>query len=397
MPKNLLYISTYQFQKSMNNVYAFPSYADQFWGKYLDVFDTITVLGEEIRMEKCERNLSLISDKRIDVQLIPYNARPGMLKADCCVRKALYKFIDKNNYIIIKANYRKGLIAIDICKKLNKTYIVAFSGDMYLDLQSSKNLLKRMYAPIIHKKTLTYIKDAKYGLYVTDRYLQSIYPIEGKQCGCTNTILKGISEEALGHRLKKIEQFNPYNKVIIGLVGTYSDNRKGIDTALRAISLTHKKNIELHILGVGTKKDQNQWYNLAFKLQINKQLYFDVPLKTVDEVLKWNDNIDISILPSRSEGLPRCIIESMSRACPCIISNVCGMSELVDGKWLHEPDDFEKLADLIGKMTNNKENMYIAARQNYERAKYYEYENVRRRRNEFLIDYIKHVGGVYNE
>ena len=45
----LLYISSFQFVKKNSHIYSLPAYSDCFWQKYLDVFDTIHVLGEDIK------------------------------------------------------------------------------------------------------------------------------------------------------------------------------------------------------------------------------------------------------------------------------------------------------------------------------------------------------------
>jgi len=111
-------------------------------------------------------------------------------------------------------------------------------------------------------------------------------------------------------------------------------------------------------------------------------------------VFKWIDSIDISILPSRSEGLPRSIVESISRACPCVISNVCGMPELVNEKWLHNPEDVDKLAELLSKMIEDKENMLEAARENFNRASDYTLDSVRKKRTAFYNAFKEYVNSL---
>lgn len=47
------------------------------------------------------------------------------------------------------------------------------------------------------------------------------------------------------------------------------------------------------------------------------------------QVLEWIDSLDIYIQPSMQEGLPRALIEAMSRACPAIGSSTGGIPELL--------------------------------------------------------------------
>ena len=125
-------------------------------------------------------------------------------------------------------------------------------------------------------------------------------------------------------------------------------------------------------------------FKYADEKGVRSQLYFDPSLSGVEKVLAWNDNMDIIILPSRSEGLPRCIVESLSRACPCVLSDVCGLPELVNHKWLHKPGDADKLAELLLLMINDKEAMLYSAKENFNHAFDYTREALRFKRNDFL-------------
>ena len=353
----LLYISKYQFIKKEDGVYALPAYGDAFWQKYLDVFDGVDVLAEQVKGYLNNGTLAKITDERISVSILPENTNPKDFVNDKKIKKELAEHISRAEAILIKPANRKGMQAIAIAKKMHKPYMVELTGDLNLTLRNHKNLLKRLYGPIIHRQTLRAIKDCRFGLYVTEEYLQKVYPIAGKQCGCTDTFIPDPNPIALQKRIEKIEARNADSDTHIGLVASYHDSRKGIDTAIEALQIINKPNVFLHILGLGTEEDRQQWFKYADEKGVRSQLYFDPSLSGVEKVLAWNDNMDIIILPSRSEGLPRCIVESLSRACPCVLSDVCGLPELVNHKWLHKPGDADKLAELLLLMINDKEAM----------------------------------------
>src|SRR5690606_42058407 len=50
---------------------------------------------------------------------------------------------------------------------------------------------------------------------------------------------------------------------------------------------------------------------------------------TRKEVFQWLDKIDLYIQPSKTEGLPRALIEAMSRGLPCLGTRVGGIPELL--------------------------------------------------------------------
>ena len=68
------------------------------------------------------------------------------------------------------------------------------------------------------------------------------------------------------------------------------------------------------------------------------------------------------------EGLPRSIIEAMSRACPCVASSVGGIPELLSQSFLHTPRDYRKLArDILGLIKDTNKQIEQSMR-NYEKS-----------------------------
>lgn len=98
------------------------------------------------------------------------------------------------------------------------------------------------------------------------------------------------------------------------MIGSLKNNIKGIDTAIKSLSLINCS-IELRVLGGG---DTEKWRKLAEDEGVNDLVYFDGKLQSGAAVYEWLDNIDLYIQPSYQEGLPRALIEAMSRGCPSI-------------------------------------------------------------------------------
>lgn len=382
----LLYICGYKFKSINGEMFTTPAYGEAFWEKYLDVFDHVDILGEEVR-EANDKSLIKLTSPRISVHVIPPNTRPLEIFNDPEVKKELVKSIKDADAILIKQASRKGNMAIHYAEKYNKPYMIELTGDLNIELKISHSILKKLYRPIIYHQVLKAIRHCQYGLYVTQEYLQFVYPIEGKQFGCTDTVLKDFDEDCYNNRIKRINDMNVNSKVIIGMIATYSGNRKGLDTAIEMLEKINNSNVELHILGRGTEDQREKWLDYAKVHNVSNQVFFDPPVPGGDAVLRWIDNTDIEILPSRAEGLPRCILEAMSRACPCITSNVCGLPELVEQKWTHDPGDSQELYRLVDSMINSKDDLINAARYNFEKSKKYDYDILNKNRREFLIEF----------
>lgn len=388
----LLYISGFQFTKESDGIYALPAYGNPFWTKYLDIFEEIEVLGETIKKYLDKKGTVKITDERISVKILPSNTHPKDFKNDKAIKKMLEEEIGKAEAILIKPSSRKGMMAIRIAEKLNKPYMIELTGDIHNALKQSPSFFRRAYAPVIYRKIRKAIKNCEYALYVSEKYLQTVYPIKGTMCGCSDVVLRNIDENSLNRRIEKINNFDNTKEIKIGLIGYYQGTGKGVDTAIEALGKL-PENTHLHILGSGTQENREKWIAYGEERGVYKRVHFPKVLKTTEEVLEWIDGIDLFILPSRSEGFGRCIAEAMSRACPCISTNICTIPELLPKEWLHEIKDSDKLAELIKKMTDSKELMLEAAKTNFESSKRFEFEVLRKRRNEFLEEFKEYCSG----
>ena len=74
--------------------------------------------------------------------------------------------------------------------------------------------------------------------------------------------------------------------------------------------------------------------------------------------LSFLKGFDVFVLPSRSEGTPRCLMEAMSAGIPVVASDIPGCRNLVDGKTtglLFPPNNPKRLADSIKQLCSDTE------------------------------------------
>src|SRR5439155_26719861 len=96
--------------------------------------------------------------------------------------------------------------------------------------------------------------------------------------------------------------------------------------------------VTLDIVGDGRFRPELD--RLAAELGIREQVCFRGQLPAGEPVRARLDAADLFVLPSRSEGLPRAMVEAMARALPCIGSNVGGILELL------APEDLAPAGDI---------------------------------------------------
>jgi glycosyltransferase involved in cell wall biosynthesis len=128
-------------------------------------------------------------------------------------------------------------------------------------------------------------------------------------------------------------------------------------------------NIEVVIVGDGKFRPKIEY--LAQKLGISDRAYFRGMLPFGAAVRAELDAADIFILPSRTEGLPRALIEAMARALPCIGSEVGGIPELLPPEDMVPANDSLALAEKIRAIIKDPQHMAQMASRNYQTAKEY--------------------------
>lgn len=382
----LLYISTFLFHQEGGKTYGLPANADPFFQKYLDVFESVKVLGEKMSSFLDNKALSSMRDSRIKVKLLPSNTHPQDFINDWEIKKMLREEIANADALIIKPATRKGMMAIKIAKHFGKPYMIEMTGDIHNALRQHPSRLKRLYAPILYRQIKNALKDAKFGLYVSKDYLQSQFPIEGEMCGCSDVILDFSDKEVLKRRFELIDTIDSGRVINLALIGFYQGKMKGVDTAIRALAQL-PENFHLNILGNGTEENRQKWYRYGAEHGIenpSSRIHFPVPLQSYSEVLKWLDTQDFLVFPTLSEGFGRAVAEACSRGLVGFATNICTMPEILPQECLFEKHDDKTLAELLSCYSRDKLKLKRVAELNFNHAKEYAPELLKKRRDAFL-------------
>ena len=160
------------------------------------------------------------------------------------------------------------------------------------------------------------MKKAPRVLYVTNEFLQKRYPTNGEQIACSDVVLEEITDDILDKRIARIQNKTD-NEIKLCTVANVGLKYKGHEYVIRAISKLNKDNdkkYKYYLIGNGY---QERLKTIAKKYGVEEDVIFLNSLPH-SEVFKTLDNIDIYIQPSLQEGLPRALLEAMSRACPTI-------------------------------------------------------------------------------
>lgn len=153
-------------------------------------------------------------------------------------------------------------------------------------------------------------------------------------------------------------------RLVVGAVGSLI-KRKAVDHLLQAVARLDS-GPECQVLIVGEGPLHGALEKLATQLGLSERVLFAGFQKTP---LPWIAAMDILVLASPKEGLPRVILEAMLLEKPVIASRVIGSKELViDGEtgWLYEYGDVDALAGHLQRLLANekmRKSMGTAGRQ----------------------------------
>lgn len=373
----MLFVHGHQFIKKDEEYYTSGSLNNNLFKRYIDIFENVSVFANQKIADENDKRYINSNNKVTNVNLILMNKKNNIFEI-LKNRNEIKEYISKENYIVIRIPSFYGFLAVYYSKKMGKSYLIELVGCPW-DAYWNHSIKGKIIAPFMWTATKLSIMNSPYVLYVTSNFLQMRYPTKGLSVGCSDVALPNLDEQILKNRLDKIYNMQSIMSTVIGTIGVVDIKYKGQEYVIEAISKLNKEgyHFEYHIVGGG---DSNYLRSVAKKYNVVDQVKFHGSLPH-EEIFKWLDTIDIYIQPSMTEGLPRALVEAMSRGCPSIGSNVGGIPELVSSEFIFKAKDVNDLLEKLIKM--NKENMLKEAEKNFNKAKEFDKHLLNKKRIEF--------------
>lgn len=372
------------------NVYSKGGFPYSVWERYLRNFDKLTVvgrLGKEVKTNELNVNMTKSSGPNVNFVCVPsLSSIKGFLINKIRAGNIIEEQLKEADMLIARLPSEVGALAIKIAKRENIPYLVELVGCPYDALRFYGNLKGKIYAPISMFKTKRIIRNSNYTIYVTKYYLQDRYPTGGNQINISNVSIEEIDDRIPDKKVRKFEKINN-RRLKIGMIGSINYKYKGFDKAIEYLSNSepNSNNFEVRILGSGDKGNFKDTIN---RNNMKSKVFFDGTRSSGEEVFKWLDEIDLYIQPSLTEGLPRALIEALSRGCLAIGSEVGGIPELLENKYLFNPFDEVSFNESINNALASKENIKEQVYQNIKKASEYTIPKLSKRRNDFIRQFI---------
>lgn len=381
----LLFCHDGPIEKNKEGIFFSTGFNDEVFERYRVITDKISIamrVHHVSQKNEKENYLRLSSSKYNVVECPDISSIKGILFNRRKCKKILEDNIKNSNVIIVRLPSFIGNQALKIIKKYKKPYLIELVGCPW-DSLWNHSLIGKLIAPYMYFITKKNIKNSKYTLYVTDKFLQNRYHTKGKYVGCSDVKIQTNNENLILNRINK----NINETKILGTIGVVDVKYKGQEYVIKSIKKLRKMgyDVKYQIVGAG---DKTRLEKIAKKNGVLQNVEFIGPL-THDKIFAWLDNIDIYIQPSKTEGMPRALIEAMSRGCPAIGSNVGGIKELLDNEFVFKKGKKKEIIKIFTNFT--KEKLIDQSKRNYNYSLNFKEEILSNKRNQFYKEFKESI------
>ncbi|HZV00222.1 MAG TPA: glycosyltransferase [Planctomycetota bacterium] len=208
---------------------------------------------------------------------------------------------------------------------------------------------------------------AEAALYVTERTLQARYPCDRAMFGASDVALPLAKPPGRQPRQRGLDE-----AIRIVTVGSLEQPYKGVDDLLRALSsMRRTSGLDLRLTVLGDGRQRARLEAFARSLALADVVAFRGQVSTA-EVHRALEDADVFVLASRTEGLPRALVEAMYFGVPCIATCVGGTPELLAARYLVPPNAPEILAERLLSLLRSPGALEETSRANLETVRRFE-------------------------
>lgn len=379
------FIYDMKFLEGGDGVYSHYGAHDDMYRRYLDIFDSLLMVGRRDRLT--DANQAFMKERyrlrSVDFKLFHryyWNVYPVVADA-----------VDQSDFCVLRFPSIAAVIGKYECERVGRGYVAEVVGNVGEAL-SMHGPLGKILAEPLHQIMKASISSSRHVSYITQAYLQNVYPTQGfAMGGVANVSLKELRPDAQDIRAANICSFHAKERISIGLIGSLDVDYKGHEAAIRALREIRKvdQRIVLHFLGPGSP---DRWEQLAKELGVWGAVVFEGSLPGGDAVLEWLDGMDFYIQPSLTEGHGRAAVEAMSRGCITFAARTGGLVDSVAPSYLFDSRDYGQIARLICRALVDYDFSTLCVSEGLKRSEQYLSTRVEAKRRAMFEKAFRHWG-----
>ncbi|MBT0551311.1 glycosyltransferase family 4 protein [Riemerella anatipestifer] len=384
---NLIFITDNRFFKTKNKDYYTHdiAFGNSLWDRYLRYFDSVEVVGRVFESELQNFSPSNLITNVVIKEIQPFDNPFSFYRHKGKIKKQLIQYLQnqKEAVVIIRGGGALCYLASQICHKMAIPYGMEVIGDPYEVF--APGVLKHPLRPVLRHLFTKYQKEMVYQassvIYVTKEALQKRYPVRES---VFTTYASDVFVSEVSGKERTLISSHPIRLIS---VGSLDQMYKSPEIALQVVHKLVNKGINVHLTWLGKGVFMEDMLKLSQELNIQDKVYFLGAVSAM-EVKRQLDQSDIFILLSKTEGLPRAMVEAMSKGLPCIGTKVGGIPELISTECLVEVGAIDEVCDIIETMIEKTSFYQDKSKENLDRSKEYLNDFLERKREQFF-EYLK--------
>ena len=411
---NLTVTLEHRFARTLDGrVWTRTTFAHRFWERYLEVFESVRVVARAWEARDLSGDWKRVDGDLVSFVGVPFYVGPWRyLLNRGKVVSAMKSAVHLEDAVIMRVPSQLATVLMPQLRRNRHPYGLEVVGDPYdvFGPGAVRHPIRPFFRWWFSQQLRWQCAHAIAGAYVTEYALQRRYPLDA---GCLSFYYSNveITDSSFSPNDRSLISSFHYSDIDISqtlyaggsrhgsrnretfklvTVGSLEQLYKGTDILIDAVARCVKDGFDLKLFIVGGGKHKSELEARAMAKGLGDRAFFLGELSAGDAVRQRLDEADLFILPSRTEGMPRAMIEAMARGLPCIGTAVGGIPELLPSEDMVPPNDAPALAKKIREVLAEPERMIQMSRRNLAKVEEFREENLRRRRVQFY-SYIKNM------
>lgn len=382
---NVLLSLEHRFERTPDGaVWTQAESAYPWMARYLEVFDEVRVLARVLDVPTVPPDWLRADGPGVSFAVVPYYLGPQqyLLRARA-VRRAVRAAVTERDAILLRVSSLIADTTIPILQRTAHPYGVEVIGDPLGVF--APGAVRHPLRPLFHwwfpRQLRRECAGAAAAAYVTRAALQQRYP---PAPGAYSTSFSDVELPATAfvptpRPLR--EQQGPF---MLTTVGSLAQLYKAPDVLIDAVALVVQAGLDVQLVLIGDGRHRAELAERAARRGLDDRVTFRGQLTAGAPIQAELDRADLFVLPSRTEGLPRAMLEAMARAVPCLGSAVGGIPELLPPEDLVPAGDAAALARAIEAVLRDPARMARMSATNLARAGEYGEALLHERRIQFF-------------
>lgn len=352
--------------------------------RYLEGFDFVRII---IRTKEVENSdelgvyNKLIADPRIVLFPVPLFQKSTQLISNYRrLQQTIHQAADGCDAAIFRIPSVLGFWCLNIVKKKHLPFALEVVANPYDISKQTKSLRSWILMRLFHHYQKKACRNAVGVAYVTQTSLQERYPALKK--GHFEAVYSSVDlSDSIFAGPRRLPSKTPF--ILCHVSQSIKTMGKGHQTVINIIKILTDKGYATEAWFAGEGDLITRFEKQTERLGIRDRIKFTGSLNR-QQLKEFLTDSDLLVFPSKSEGLPRVILEGYATGLPCLSTPVGGIPEIVPDELLFEPDDANGFANMIIKIMDNPGLYQKLSKQAFETSRNFAPEILQKARLEFF-------------